>query len=428
MAPIADIEHGHGGYHGSGHAHENEHGHNCETDHGSGHDHSGEHGHERDHGDVESLLEMGQRSLMSGDPATAVKHLEAELDRSESVDVHLLLAEAIWQRSGGKGDEAALPHYEAAAQLAQADGDSTKEGMIALGHGFALNMLGRTAAARKRLEHARDLAEAAGNKEAAQFASNLLLKVDQAEPAAEDSELMRSMWNQFAEAVSANKPAQLFLRGTLARPLDEASSKGVSRLRAAGCKQIDSLDVDEPGEHVPEGLQAVSRSPHLEFPQLFVEGKEIPGWLNMTPEELRERLQRAGLELGEIPEAEPCHGATAFSDGLEPWEVALVELVAKDGAGDWVSKAKVLEEHLPAALAAAKELSAGKDKPTGEFALEAAALEEAWNRLAPIVKEKLDKQPEMPCGHSCATCPTRHDCQLHDAVEGGKIKDIEDLG
>lgn len=430
------MAHVHDGSHGSGHAHDGEHGHNCAEEHGNGDGHTGGHGlggypdngHSSDegHGGGESLLEQGQRCLMSGDPSGAVKHLEAELTREggATVDAHLLMAEALWQESQGKGNEVALTHYEAAAELAKKAGDSTKEGMIALGYGFALNMLGRTTAARSQLEHAKALAEAAGNIPAAKFASNLLTQVEQKAPAAEDSELMRVMWSQFAEAVSADKPAQLFLRGTLARQIDEPSSKAVARLRAAGCNKIDCLDIEQPGEHVPEGLHAVSRSPHLEFPQLFLEGKEFPGWLDLTPEHLREKLQQSGLELGDMPEAEPCHGSSAFSDGLEPWEVALVEVISKDGAGEWVAKAKALKEHLPAALAAAKSHK-NIAEPKTEFALEAAALEEAWDRLAPLVKEKLDTQPEMPCGHSCATCPTRHDCQLHDAVEGGGLKDTE---
>lgn len=421
-----------GGFHGDGHGHDSEHGHDCDHAHGGGH--SGGHGHGAGHGPSadqkiasESLLEMGKRALMSGDPDSAVQHLEAELstEGGASVDVHLLLAEALWQKSRGKGDEGALRHYEAAADLARAAGDSTKEGMIALGHGFALSKLGHTAAASTRLELARKLAEADGNEQAAQFASNLLSQVNAADPTAEDSELMRTMWRQFAEAVAASKPAQLFMRGTMGSPLDEASSRAVSRLRAAGCLKIDVLDVEEPGEHVPEGLQGVSRSPHLEFPQLFVGGEELPSWLDLTPEQLRERLQQAGLELGEMPAAEPCHGAAAFSDGLEPWEVALVELVSKEGAGDWASKAKLLEEHLPSILAAAPASTPATTDAEINVAL---ALEVAWERLAPLVKDKLDKQTEMPCGHSCATCPTRHDCQLHDAVEGGAMKDIEDLG
>jgi glutaredoxin-related protein len=377
--------------------------------------------------DDESLFELGQRALTCGDPDAAAEHLQAELLREESIDAHLLLAEALWQKSRGRGDEAALPHYEAAAKLARAAADATKEGMIALGHGFALNQLGRPSAARARIEYARALAEADGNKQAAQFASSLLRQVGESTPMTEDSELMRTMWKQFAEAVSATMPAFLFLRGTLARPSDEASSKGVARLRAAGCRHIESLDVDQPGDHVPEGLQGVSKSPHLEFPQLFVEGKELLGWLELTPDELRQRLERAGMELGEVPASEPCHGATAFSDGLEPWEVALVEVVSKEGSGDWDGKAKMLEEHLPDIMAAETE-SYSNDIPDSNLATGAAALEAAWERLAPLVREKLDKQPEMPCGHSCATCPTRHDCQLHDAVDGGGLRDMEDLG
>merc|ERR1711920_140440 len=120
----------------------------------------------------------------------------------------------------------------------------------------------------------------------------------------EEGELMRSMWKQFAEAVSTSKPAQLFMCGSLAFPLDEASSKGVSRLRSIGCKTIDCLDVDNPGEHVPEGLQGFSSSKHLQFPQLFMHGQELAGWLDLTVEQLREKLLEAGLELGDMAEAE----------------------------------------------------------------------------------------------------------------------------
>merc|ERR1712176_1380744 len=95
----------------------------------------------------------------------------------------------------------------------------------------------------------------------------------------------------------------------------------------------------------------------------------------------------------------------------EPWEVALVELVSKDGVGDWPGKAERLRE---------LNLCSDASGP----AADASALEAAWHRLAPLVKEKLDKQADMPCGHSCNTCPTRHDCQLHDAV--GQVADIED--
>lgn len=77
---------------------------------------------------------------------------------------------------------------------------------------------------------------------------------------------------------------------------------------------------------------------------------------------------------------------------------------------------------------AAETESYSNDIPDSNLATGAAALEAAWKRLAPLVREKLEKQTEMPCGHSCATCPTRHDCQLHDAVDGGGLRDMEDLG
>lgn len=444
----ASNTHGVGGHHhgesgeSKGHACDSEcegHDDGCEGHGGGGYAHAGighSHGqngpaHMSQAGPNENLLELGQRCLMTGDPARAAVLLREELSREggASVDAHLLLAEALWQCSGGHGATDALPHYEAAASIAHEMGDTSKEGMVALGHGFALSKLGRAAAARSRLDHARKLAEADGNKQAAMFASNLLSQLGIAvETTTDDGDLMRTMWTQFAEAVAASKPAQLFLRGTMKAPLGDASAKGVSKLRAAGCQLIDYLDVEQPGDTVPEGLQAVSRSPHLEFPQLFVAGRHLPGWLDLAIEQLREKLEEAGLSLGDMPEAEACHGTAAFSDGLEPWEVALVELVSRVGSGDWVSKAKMLEEHLPAAMAAAPDASGSAPQPGSDSNAAAAALEVAWQRLAPIVREKLEKQPEMPCGHSCATCPTRHDCQLHDAVDGGGLKDIEDLG
>merc|ERR1712157_481041 len=73
--------------------------------------------------------------------------------------------------------------------------------------------------------------------------------------------------------------------------------------------------------------------------------------------------------------------------------------------GDWAYKAEALKRR-------------GFLGSNSSAALEedAVTVEAAWNKLSPLVKEKLEQQPDMPCGHSCNTCPTRHDCQLHDAV------------
>jgi hypothetical protein len=169
---------------------------------------------------------------------------------------------------------------------------------------------------------------------------------------------------------------------------------------------------------LPEGLQDLKDSHHLNLPMLYVGGSNLEDWLEMPVEELKDCLLSAGVVLSALPaeKGEPCHGTAAFSDGLEQWEVALVELVAKDGVGDWASKAETLMTRgfLGSDASAATE----EDSVT---------VEEAWTRLSPLVKEKLEQQPNMPCGHSCNTCPTRHDCQLHDAVGDNTFVDIEDL-
>mmetsp|Transcript_130009 Transcript_130009/g.417363 ORF Transcript_130009/g.417363 Transcript_130009/m.417363 type:complete len:394 (-) Transcript_130009:56-1237(-) len=371
--------------------------------------------------DGAGALEAGQRCLKEGDAAGAVAHLEEALLRpgGDCVDARLLLAEALWQETGGKGTENALPHYERAGELAAEAGDTSKQAMVALGHGFALTHLGRAKDAVEVLSRARALAEADGNPEAVRFVERLMeqaqtLAVEGAQPmAADGQEAVRVTWRHFAEAKVSSKLAVLFMRGTLHSPLDEESQRGVSKLRAAGCVSLEVVDVCNPGADVPEGLQAISNSIHLTFPQLFIAGVECEAWLGaeLSADALRERLGAAGVELGK-PHEEPCHGTGAFAEGLEPWETALVQLVSQHGAADW-------------ALLGSKLLDQGHEVPN-EVGDAAEAIRVAWERLAPLVKEKLQDQPEMPCGHSCNTCPTRHDCQLHDAV-GDAPRDIEDL-
>lgn len=425
------MAHGHQA-HGEGHdapgdAHEC-----CGHEHGDGHNahgdaHGDAHGYANAHGaPVAKLtgLELGQQCLKEGDAAGAIGHLEEGLTQpgGDTVDAHLLLAEALWQKAakdGEKGSTVAIQHYEAAAALAKASGDTTKEGMVALGHGFALSQLGEADGARKQLSHARTLAEADGNMGAVSFCDRLLQQVGA--PTITPEEAVRATWKQFAETLAAGKSAVLFMRGKLSSPLDEESQRGVAKLRSAGCRRLEVVDVCDPGgAEVPEGLQGLSDSPHLAFPQLFLTGVAVEGWLDTpTAEELRGRLAEAGVELGEPgvePAAEPCHGTGAFADGLEPWEVTLVEFVSKDGAGDWQTKATKLAE----------KYADTSDTDSALPTFDVPSLEAAWERLAPLVKERLEKQPEMPCGHSCNTCPTRHDCQLHDAV-GSPIRDIEDL-
>ncbi|CAE7655026.1 unnamed protein product [Symbiodinium pilosum] len=96
----------------------------------------------------------------------------------------------------------------------------------------------------------------------------------------------------------------------------------------------------------------------------------------------------------------PCEGG--LPPGSEPLERELVRLVSRDGKGNWAAKAAELSSSFPASTAE--------------------SLEALWHALAPKIKKVVDGDQPMACGHSCSTCPTKHTCQVHDA-----IKDIEDL-
>eukprot|EP00930_Biecheleria_cincta_P090760 TRINITY_DN80215_c0_g1_i1.p1 TRINITY_DN80215_c0_g1~~TRINITY_DN80215_c0_g1_i1.p1 ORF type:complete len:355 (-),score=85.39 TRINITY_DN80215_c0_g1_i1:116-1180(-) len=347
-----------------------------------------------------SWFEQGQQLLQAGDAAAAVKHLEqAATDLPDGLDLdgHLLLAEALWQQAGQGGTTAALPHYEAAARLAREAEDSSKEAAVSIGHGFALLQLNDLAAARCKLLRAKEVSETDGNTAAVQFVGQLL---KQTEAGMSPQESAKATWLSFAEAYTNKNRPVLFMRGKVKEPLDEPSALGVAKLKAAGVHSMKVVDVCDPDS----GLQAADIG--IDFPQLYVAGAPVHSWMDMPVDELNKFLWKSGVVMTEPSKKEECHGA--FSEGLEAWEVALVELVSKEGATDREAKFAEL---------AKRDLQA--------LPLTAAALEQEWQRLAPIVKEKLETQPEMPCGHSCNTCPTKHDCQLHDAV--GHVRDIEDL-
>eukprot|EP00931_Biecheleriopsis_adriatica_P109044 TRINITY_DN83315_c0_g1_i1.p1 TRINITY_DN83315_c0_g1~~TRINITY_DN83315_c0_g1_i1.p1 ORF type:complete len:368 (-),score=115.77 TRINITY_DN83315_c0_g1_i1:43-1110(-) len=352
-----------------------------------------------------TLLERGQQLLQEGQAAAAVELLkEAAAAGSLDLDGHLLLAEALWQQAGPAGSREALDHYEAARDLARAAADTSKEATVCLGHGFALLQLKEAVEARVKLLRAQELAEADGNAGAVQFIASLL---KQAEASMSPAEAATATWQSWAEAYcSSIKRPILFMRGSVKQPLDEGSARGVAKLKEAGVHSMKVVDVYESSVDLPAGLQTYADIA-IEFPQLYLKAAPVKQWLELPVSELRSLLEKSGVVMKEGgEEGEACHGA--FSEGLEPWEVALVELVSKEGAGAWQAKAETL---------AKRELAGAPSS--------AEALEAEWTRLAPLVKEKLEVQPEMPCGHSCNTCPTKHDCQLHDAV--GHVRDIEDL-
>ena len=342
-----------------------------------------------------------QRLLGEGDAQAAVECLERISERSGGLDLdgHLLMAEALWTRAGPGGTDAALPHYEAASDLAASD--LSKKATVSLGHGFALLQLKHYSRARKELLIARNMADEDGNAAAVQFVDSLLQNTE----VASSDDTTKSTWLAFAAAYTSGERPVLFMRGSIREPLDAASAHGVEKLKAVGAKAMKVVDVSQACPELPGGLQTLA-DVGIDFPQLYLKGASVEKWMELGTDQLHGLLQDAGVPMKDAAESEPCHGS--FSEGLADWQVALVEMVSVSGAADWDTKVKTLAE---------KGFTSVPQTGT--------SLEEAWQELRPSIKLKLESQPEMPCGHSCNTCPTKHDCQLHDAV--GHVRDIEDL-
>ena len=341
----------------------------------------------------QSVHERAAQLLGEGNPAAAIECLNGSLGTLD-LDGHLLMAEALWTQAGPGGTRESLKHYEAAEAAAVANGDVSKQAAVVLGHGWALLQL-KDPSAGKKLALARTLALEDGNSAAVDFVDSLLKQAD-------SSDSSEATWTAFVTAYITSDQPVFFMCGTIQEPLDEASALGVARLKEAGVKAIKSVNVSETGPEFPGGLQTLS-SLSIKLPQLYLKGAVAENWMELDLKALQNLLVDAGANL-RSEGAEPCHGV--FAEGLEDWQVRLIDLISKTGLGDWDSKALELSDF------------SGSPK-TGE------ELKEAWNKLAPTVKDKLEEQQEMPCGHSCNTCPTKHDCQLHDAV--GEVRDIEDL-
>jgi len=82
----------------------------------------------------------------------------------------------------------------------------------------------------------------------------------------------------------------------------------------------------------------------------------------------------------------------------------LLVLISKEGTGDWKALAETLSKKISRKVTS-KEIR------------------KRWKEIKPMIKKKVESKAEMKCGHSCFTCPTRHECKLHDELD----HDIEDL-
>mmetsp|Transcript_72325 Transcript_72325/g.211924 ORF Transcript_72325/g.211924 Transcript_72325/m.211924 type:complete len:337 (-) Transcript_72325:84-1094(-) len=123
--------------------------------------------------------------------------------------------------------------------------------------------------------------------------------------------------------------------------------------------------------------------------------------------EIAETLDRLDVKAVDAePCSAPCEGG--LPEGSSALEKELVALISQHGAGAWEAKAKALQDK-------------GLRGPEGDQ-LDAASVQSLWTALGPKLQKVVDADETMACGHSCSTCPTRHDCQVHTA-----LRDIEDL-
>ena len=114
--------------------------------------------------------------------------------------------------------------------------------------------------------------------------------------------------------------------------------------------------------------------------------------------------QLAALAAVHELESKPCD-VMPEELGFSAVEQTLVRIVSQSGVADWSSIADKMSE-------------AG-----GSWsAIEAEML---WKTLEPRVREVLESNPTMGCGHSCSNCPTKDTCKLHDSLQ--PLPDLEDL-
>ena len=122
--------------------------------------------------------------------------------------------------------------------------------------------------------------------------------------------------------------------------------------------------------------------------------------------------------------------------GLSEEERSLTKLVAEAGAGRWEEKAAEMAVAHPGAFGwdctrrpgswcghnsiawrCTHTCTSGVPNVAGVLRRSALEVEHLWLALAPRLAEHLASDPNMPCGHSCSTCPTRSTCNLHDSLE-----------
>eukprot|EP01065_Artemidia_motanka_P041993 TRINITY_DN5541_c2_g1_i1.p2 TRINITY_DN5541_c2_g1~~TRINITY_DN5541_c2_g1_i1.p2 ORF type:complete len:281 (+),score=71.99 TRINITY_DN5541_c2_g1_i1:270-1112(+) len=262
-------------------------------------------------------------------------------------------AEALWNAGDRPGS---LLRYEMALESARQVGPAV-EGVVLVGKGYAL----LSSAARVEADTGQCDAEA------------------------------------FAEAERCLEQARVSAQGGQASFLDNLLAQA-----RAGRERGNLQGSVGKMEHVlaAAGLQKIAREEALLHGGVLADGSVLnEGWMSSDCKSQKEQQ---------------CVGkGSAKGLGLGVVDQAVVELVAMEGAGQWERIAAMLPEKIREITAADAEggVQARVEQLTPED------VERRWQEIAPAVKERLSHNPEMPCGHTCGTCPTRDSCHLHTDLE-----------
>mmetsp|Transcript_33116 Transcript_33116/g.80458 ORF Transcript_33116/g.80458 Transcript_33116/m.80458 type:complete len:361 (+) Transcript_33116:53-1135(+) len=341
---------------------------------------------------------------------------------------YLASADGRWQ----KGDrDGCIKQYERALKIARVLKDEEKEGMVLMGLGFTMLRIDSLEFKREGIDHmkaAKKIAIKRNERAQVAFVENIILKSEAQLRKKERTDKKKlkgtksspipeaeDVWEAVVKGLVIKAGVMFFMKGTPEKPMCTYSLQALQTLDKIGLK-FETYNVMKANSGIHKALK--KQGNWATFPQLYVNGLLFGGndVIQGLAEDdmLKEELAKAGVPKEGFgnprercsPEAGVCSSENLGSLGVEldELEEELLLLISKEGTGNWNS------------LAATLEAKCGRK-------LSAEELKRRWTAIAPVIRSKVEEQAKMKCGHSCFTCPTRHECKLHETLD----QDIEDL-
>mmetsp|Transcript_71382 Transcript_71382/g.190257 ORF Transcript_71382/g.190257 Transcript_71382/m.190257 type:complete len:389 (-) Transcript_71382:77-1243(-) len=347
---------------------------------------------------ADSLFRSGERNGSVDQYKAALEAIRKE--RNEEMEGQILVGMAftMLQSEDGDGAEEALEALQKALTLAEKSGHPGQQMFL-----------------QRMIAQAKDRIEQAAGKDKAE--DEIVSKESGVPKQIEDTTLMACV-----EGLVHRAPLVLLMNGTPDQVKCQQSLAVVKALVESSIL-FDTFDVaTKQGEAIKPWLKQVYECDPKEIPLIFLKGKLFGGAEKVLAckedGSLEKLLVEGGAKKTEDGEDHPWNGKISQAAECEPrpcdgshfeWAElgetagALVELIAKVGPGAWDTKAEALSGR-------------GLKGPDGEE-LTAELVQKIWEEVAPRVKQRLEAKPEMECGHSCNTCPTKDECGLHGALD-----------